>query len=147
MSTFDRPPSKPPRRALGRLIALALGALMLAGGADAEAAWPAAAGAAPDPVASLLDQAVSRSARPSRISLADRAVDGLGGAGEDGEPLLPPGVARTSVDHRFGHAGPVGSAGFLCGLQPGLKDSAAGRTGSYDAQGKFLGARLSLPFR
>ncbi|MEO8115590.1 MAG: hypothetical protein ABI655_14480, partial [Phenylobacterium sp.] len=58
-----------------------------------------------------------------------------------------PGAPRTSVDHRFGPAGLVGQAGFLCGLQPSL-DHAGGReiTG-FDPHGRFVGAKLSFAFR
>jgi hypothetical protein len=60
---------------------------------------------------------------------------------------LPAGIARTSVDHRFEDEGAVGSAGYLCGLQPGEKMYGAAGAAGYDPMGKFLGAKLSVAFR
>ena len=60
--------------------------------------------------------------------------------------LRMPGVAQTSVGRKLGSDGLTASAGFLCGLQPSyLSDGAAGAHG-YDPNGRFLGAKLSLPF-
>ena len=60
---------------------------------------------------------------------------------------LPPGVARTSIDHRFEPDSAVGSFGYLCGLNPGQKMSGAAGAAGYDPMGKFLGAKLSIAFR
>jgi len=60
---------------------------------------------------------------------------------------LPAGIARTSIDHRFEDDGAVGSAGYLCGLQPGEKMYGAAGAAGYDPMGKFLGAKLSVAFR
>jgi len=60
---------------------------------------------------------------------------------------LPEGIARTSIDHRFEDDVAVGSAGYLCGLQPGEKMYGAAGAAGYDPMGKFLGAKLSVAFR
>jgi hypothetical protein len=60
---------------------------------------------------------------------------------------LPPGIARTSLDRRFGDDGAVGSFGYLCGLNPGQKMTGAAGAAGYDPMGKFLGAKLSFAFR
>jgi hypothetical protein len=60
---------------------------------------------------------------------------------------LPAGIARTSVDHRFGQDDAVGSFGYLCGLNPGQKMTGAAGAAGYDPMGKFLGAKLSFAFR
>jgi hypothetical protein len=60
---------------------------------------------------------------------------------------LPAGIARTSIDHRFEDDGAVGSAGYLCGLQPGEKMYGAAGAAGYDPMGKFLGAKLTVAFR
>lgn len=60
---------------------------------------------------------------------------------------LPAGIARTSIDHRFEDDGAVGSAGYLCGLQPGEKMYGAAGASGYDPMGKFLGAKLTFAFR
>ena len=60
---------------------------------------------------------------------------------------LPAGIAKTSVDHRFGDDDAVGSFGYLCGLNPGQKMSGAAGAAGYDPMGKFLGAKLSFAFR
>ncbi len=59
---------------------------------------------------------------------------------------LPAGVARTSVDRRLTSDGLVGSAGFLCGMQPGASSQGAVAARGFDPQGRFLGAKLSLGF-
>lgn len=56
--------------------------------------------------------------------------------------LRAAGLARTSLDRRFGDDGATGSVGFLCGLQP----SGDNRAGS-DPHGRFVGAKLSFAFR
>jgi opacity protein-like surface antigen len=60
--------------------------------------------------------------------------------------LRAAGVARTSVDHRFGRDDVTGSLGFLCGLQP-RADKDVGAAHGYDPNGRFLGAKLSFAFR
>ncbi len=60
---------------------------------------------------------------------------------------LPAGIARTSIDRRFGDDDAVGSFGYLCGLNPGQKMTGAAGAAGYDPMGKFLGAKLSFAFR
>ena len=62
---------------------------------------------------------------------------------------LPPGVARTSVDHSFSPRGLTGSAGYLCGVNssaPGAEDI-GGPASSFGRGTTFLGAKLSYAFR
>ena len=61
------------------------------------------------------------------------------------EPRIP-GVAKTSVDHRYGER-VVGSLGFLCGLKPGAERSGAAAMRGYDQTGRFVGANLRVAFR
>jgi hypothetical protein len=63
------------------------------------------------------------------------------------KPLRIPGVAQTSVDHRFSSEGLTGSAGFLCGMQPGAARTGPASAAGYDPMGRFLGAKLSLAFK
>ncbi len=61
---------------------------------------------------------------------------------------LPPGVARTAVDHSFAPRGLVGSMGYLCGVNssaPGAEDI-GGPASSYGKGTTFLGAKLSYAF-
>lgn len=61
---------------------------------------------------------------------------------------LPPGVARTAVDHSFAPRGLVGSMGYLCGVNssaPGAEDI-GGPASSYGRGTTFLGAKLSYAF-
>lgn len=60
--------------------------------------------------------------------------------------LRAAGIARTSVDRRFGRDDVTGSLGFLCGLQP-RADKDLGAAHGYDPNGRFLGAKLSFAFR
>lgn len=59
---------------------------------------------------------------------------------------LPPGVARTSVEHRSQDRNIVSSAGLLCGLEPSPNTSGAASATGYDPQGKFIGAKLAFAF-
>jgi hypothetical protein len=77
-----------------------------------------------------LDLAAPRAALPLRY---DRAP-----------APLPPGVARTSVEHSADDL--TGSAGLLCGLQPNADTSGAATARGYDPDGKFVGAKLALRF-
>ncbi len=135
--TCDRLPLEPKLSSARHPLALISCVLLLTGAARAEAQV-----APPErPAAAVLREQAAP--HPLRLfspipGLADPASDAADG-------LRAPGVARTSVDHRFG--GLVGSAGFLCGLQSGQEDSLAARSGGYDPHGRFLGAKLSLPFR
>ncbi len=64
----------------------------------------------------------------------------------DGVPGVA-GVVRTALDSDFGSRGGVtGSVGYLCGLQPGPYMSSSPAS-SADAEGTFLGAKLSLAFK
>lgn len=58
-----------------------------------------------------------------------------------------PGIATTSVDHSFAGKGLTGSAGFLCGIQPGQGQDGGAAAYGYDPHGRFLGAKLSLAFK
>jgi len=57
-----------------------------------------------------------------------------------------PGVAKTSVDHRYDE-GVIGSLGFLCGLEPGAERKGAAAMRGYDQTGRFVGAKLRVAFR
>jgi hypothetical protein len=61
--------------------------------------------------------------------------------------LRAAGIARTALDHRFAPDDVTGSAGFLCGLVPGVEKTGAAAAAGYDPQGRFLGTRLSYTFR
>jgi hypothetical protein len=54
------------------------------------------------------------------------------------------GLAQTSVDQKIG--GGTSSFGFLCGLNPGQNLGGVYAARGYDPQGKFVGAKLALPF-
>ena len=101
------------------LTALALAAL--AGAADAQTSLTTAVFAAPAP----------------RLSIAPRIAEA--------NALRQAGIAKTSVDRSFAGKA-TASLGFLCGLQP-RADEAIGSAHGFDSQGRFLGAKLSLPFR
>jgi hypothetical protein len=58
-----------------------------------------------------------------------------------------PGVARTSLDHRFERDGLDGSLGFLCGLQPSASRGGAAEATGVDPHGRFLGVKLHMSFR
>jgi len=111
------------------------------------AAGAASAQAATGPAAHALAQAVI--VTPARAAPSSTALD-LSSPHTShyaqSNPL-PAGVARTSIDHRFEDDGAVGSAGYLCGLQPGEKMFGAAGAAGYDPMGKFLGAKLSIAFR
>ncbi len=70
----------------------------------------------------------------------------LGLTDAQGEALRRAGVVRTAIDHRFNRDGVTGSLGFLCGL-PSDPDGGASSVRGYDPQGRFLGAKISFPFR
>lgn len=55
------------------------------------------------------------------------------------------GLAQTSVETRVGD-GATGSFGFLCGLNPGQNLGGVHAARGYDPMGKFMGAKLALPF-
>jgi len=77
------------------------------------------------------------------------AIDPFGPRAAVGRPsavevaVLP----RRSVDRRLGSDRLIGSAGFLCGRQPGVRASGAASAAGYDPHGRFLGGKLSLAFR
>ncbi len=56
------------------------------------------------------------------------------------------GLATTSVDAKMGDNGATGSFGFLCGLYPGQNLGGVHEARGYDPMGKFMGAKLALPF-
>lgn len=56
------------------------------------------------------------------------------------------GLAQTSLDARMGDKGATGSFGFLCGLYPGQNLGGVNEARGYDPKGKFMGAKLALPF-
>jgi hypothetical protein len=68
-------------------------------------------------------------------------------ADPDGLAPLPPGVARTALDRRFGKDGAMASVGFLCGLDSRIEQGGAMRAYGDDPQGRFVGAKLHLSFR
>ncbi len=55
-------------------------------------------------------------------------------------------IARTSIEQWLTSEDITGSLGFLCGLQSGSKRRNE-TAYSYDPNGRFLGAKLSLAFR
>jgi hypothetical protein len=101
-------------------------------------------------------QAVTRTADThpgDRIETSSRPIDlselrstyAIANARDD--LILPAGVAKTAVDHRFASGGVTGSAGFLCGLQAGPDNNGAASALGYDPSGRFVGAKLSIDFR
>ncbi len=56
------------------------------------------------------------------------------------------GLAVTSVDAKVGDGGAMTSFGFLCGLYPGQNLGGIHEARGYDPMGKFMGAKLALPF-
>jgi hypothetical protein len=57
------------------------------------------------------------------------------------------GITRTSVEGRFGvREAAVGEAGFLCGLLPHPDTAGAAAAFGHDPDGRFVGAKLRLPF-
>ena len=56
------------------------------------------------------------------------------------------GLATTSVDAKVGDGGATTSFGFLCGLYPGQNLGGIHEARGYDPMGKFMGAKLALPF-
>ncbi len=82
---------------------------------------------------------------PGPVDISLPAVS-LGLTDAQADALRRAGVVRTAIDHRFTRDGVTGSLGFLCGLPPD-PDGGVSSVRGYDPQGRFLGARLSLPFR
>lgn len=111
--------------ALAATLAFAAGAAHAQSLAEAVFARPATA-----PAAAASGPAIS-------VRLAD----------PDGEAPLPPGVARTAVDHRFAKDGAMASVGFLCGLDSRVEQGGAMRAYGDDPQGRFVGAKLHIAFR
>lgn len=101
------------------------------------AALALTAGAARAEVATSLRDAVFRTPAASQpIPLKPAA-----------QSPLPPGVARTSIDHRFEGRPLDGSLGFLCGIQPSAVTQGAAGAYGVDPQGRFLGLKLHMTFR
>jgi hypothetical protein len=61
-------------------------------------------------------------------------------------PALPPGVARTAVEHRSRGDAVVSAAGLLCGMTPVADARGAASMTGYDPHGRFVGARLAFAF-
>lgn len=119
------------------IILAAVAALSIAGAACAQAVAPVA------PRASEL--------RPvTRLDLSDDSAFGIfrpfakAGASED--PIDP----KTAVGHRFGADGPVGQAGYLCGIGgigPDNDGPRGGPASAFEHFGTFLGASVGYAFR
>ena len=108
-------------------------------------AGAAAAQTAPQPLISLAPDRAASPLKPIDFSVSRTA---LGLSYDQAKALQAAGVVRTAVDHPFSRdGGPVGSVGFLCGLPPNAYDEGATSVRGYDPQGRFLGAKLSIPFR
>jgi hypothetical protein len=60
--------------------------------------------------------------------------------------LPAPGLARTSIDHRFDRDRASGALGFLCGRPDSLDERARSQPLGSDPQGRFLGGRFSVTF-
>ena len=116
-------------------------AIALVAGLAAQAASAEIAPANPDAEAALAAAPFLGKAGVEAI----RATIGLHGSPVRATRI--PGIAQTSVDHRFASDGVVGQAGFLCGMQPGHNEVGGVSARGYDPQGKFLGAKLSFAFR
>ena len=114
-------------RTLYALAALAAIAL-LAGSAHAEALnlTPAPQSAPPK-----LDLTIRASADPAYAKMLEMRRQGL---------------VQTSVEARVGDGGATSAFGFLCGLYPGQNLGGVYAARGYDPQGKFMGAKLALPF-
>jgi hypothetical protein len=109
----------------------AIGALALVGAAKAEAT----AGAPAKPPARLrLSDDNATLVRPyASSSAAEDPIEG-----------------KTAVDHHFGPRGPVGQAGYLCGIGGIGPDNDAPRGGpasAFEHFGTFLGAKVGYAFR
>jgi hypothetical protein len=93
----------------------------------------------------------AQATRVPAISLAqparplDLAAPGLPVLYSRAPTLLPPGVARTSVERRIAGDG-VLSSGVLCGIQPSADTSGASRARGFDPDGKFVGAKMAFRF-
>lgn len=62
------------------------------------------------------------------------------------DPIDP----KTAVDHRFGSNGPVGQAGYLCGISgigPDNDGPRGGPASAFEHFGTFLGASVGYAFR
>ncbi len=117
----------------------------LLGAVTAMAAAAVDAQTAPPSLISLAPYATGTPLKPIDFSVSRTA---LGLSYDQAKALQVAGVVRTAVDHPFGRdGGPVGSVGFLCGLPPNAYDEGATSVRGYDPQGRFLGAKLSIPFR
>jgi hypothetical protein len=58
--------------------------------------------------------------------------------------------SRTAVDHRFGPHGPVGQAGYLCGISgigPDNDGPRGGPASAFEHFGTFLGTSVGYAFR
>ncbi len=123
-------------RAIPALAVLALPSLALTAPSLAHA--QADAGAAPASAPKLSSLAGLRLPAPG--APADFALSRPAAAGA--APDSP-----TAVDGPLPLGGLKGEAGFLCGMQPGTDNSGVASAAGYDPQGRFVGARLSLPFK
>jgi hypothetical protein len=100
-------------------------------------------------VASASEAQIAPAAPPLRLDLSDhgaflaRPIPQASAADLVVEP-------KTAVDHRFGQDGPIGQAGYLCGIGGLGPDGDALRGGPASAHGHsgtFLGASLGYAFR
>ena len=119
------------------IILAAAAALSIAGAACAQAVAPVAS-----PTGAL--------GLAPRLDLSDAGAVGVWrpyaktGASED------PIDSKTAVDHRFGADGPVGQAGYLCGvggIGPDNDGPRGGPASAFEHFGTFLGASVGYTFR
>lgn len=122
-----------PQRMAGMFLAAAVAAA--AGAADAQVAPPTPGALSPYRVG----------AEPTRLTIDISGARALPYA--QANALKAAGLAQTAIDHQFARDGLVGSAGFLCGLQPGQNDTGGAAAHGFDPQGRFVGAKLRLAFR
>jgi hypothetical protein len=108
--------------------------------ATAQSPWRVAIDASAPPAPASLEAAGQT---PLHFSFA-RTYHGK--ADEQASAWRASGVTRTAVDHSFGSEDATGSAGFLCGLQSPVNASGSAEARGADPQGRFLGAKLVLPF-
>src|SRR5689334_19881247 len=107
---------------------LLIGALALCGAAHAEGQGPRL----------VLTPPKAPAADAAALNAAVLAPD------RQSHALPQPGVAKTAIDRRFERAS--GALGFLCGRPDSLDERAKSQPLGSDPEGRFLGARVSVPF-